>query len=123
MAHAGGDCRGVEGESGDGVLPAVVVSRGGVRLTRNNVPTLRSRVLGVLAKGEPVTKYLLAEQLGVTSMQAHYCLVGLHRHKLVERIATGVMTLTERGKEACARLPPESVQVTEEATGEIVLAR
>jgi hypothetical protein len=92
-------------------LPPAIVN-GGARL-RNGEPTNRSRVLGYLGgMTRAVTKYEVAQALGLNPQQAHYCLVGLQRHGLTAPPVRSQWVLTDRGKEARGKLPAQSFEPT-----------
>lgn len=84
-------------------LPEAVVN-GGARL-RHGEPTNRSRVLGYLGQRTgAVTKYEIAQALGLNPQQAHYCLIGLQKGGLVATPTKAHWALTDRGRAARGEL-------------------
>jgi predicted transcriptional regulator len=107
----------LEGEpaepEGDDEIAPKPVTISSVRLVRNNVPTLRSRVLQLFMRHTTLTKFQVADALGITAIQAQYCLTALERHNLVGKVAHGVRSLTDHGKQECERLFPTPDLVVE----------
>lgn len=95
----------LKAEAGEVVVAPVV--NGGAYLTRNNEPTLRSRLIRLLGERGNValSKWEAAENLKLTPTQAHNALIDLQKKHVIERVGTGQYVLTERGQESFRSLP------------------
>jgi hypothetical protein len=88
----------------------------GVPRMRNGEPTARSRAVDYLDKmNRAVTKFELAQALGLNPTQAQYALIALKKQGLVVQPTRGAWVLTKRGKAVGGKVPALQPAITIEA--------